>query len=106
MKGSTKVELFEQMRREYELRAGTIAGVAKKFGVHWRMAPDALASAIPADRTQPERRSPKLDPVKEFIDAILTDDRKAPRKHFFCRRPGPRRQYPRTRIRREIPLRS
>jgi hypothetical protein len=34
-----KVELFEQIRREYEFGIGTIAGVAKKLGVHrgdWR----------------------------------------------------------------------
>ena len=80
LKGRTKVELFEQMRREYEHGVGTITGVAKKFGVHRRMVRDALASAVPADRKQPERASPKLDPVKGFIDAILMDDRKAPRK--------------------------
>ncbi len=80
MKGRTKVELFEQMRREYEHGAGTITGVAKKFGVHRRMVRDALASAVPADRKRAERASPKLDPVKGFIDAILMDDRKAPRK--------------------------
>ncbi len=32
-----KVELFEQIRREYEFGVGTIADVAKKFGVHRRM---------------------------------------------------------------------
>ena len=80
MKGRTKVELFEQMRREYAHGVGTITGVAKKFGVHRRMVRDALASAIPADRKQPERESPKLDPLKGLIDAILMEDRKAPRK--------------------------
>ena len=32
-----KVELFEQLRREYEFGVGTIAGVAQKLGVHRRM---------------------------------------------------------------------
>ncbi len=32
-----KVELFEQLRREYEFGIGTIKGVARKFGVHRRM---------------------------------------------------------------------
>lgn len=32
-----KVELFEQIRREYEFGVGTIAGVAHKLGVHRRM---------------------------------------------------------------------
>src|SRR5205814_490995 len=80
LKGRTEVELFEQMRREYAHGVGTITGVAKKFGVHRRMVRDALASAIPADRKQPERESPKLDPLKGLIDAILMEDRKAPRK--------------------------
>ena len=30
----SKVELFEQIRREYEHGVGTIQGVARKFGVH------------------------------------------------------------------------
>ena len=32
-----KVELFEQIRREYMYGVGTIKGVAKKLGVHRRM---------------------------------------------------------------------
>ena len=30
------MELFEELRREYEFRVGSIAGVARKFGVHSR----------------------------------------------------------------------
>ena len=32
-----KVELFEQIRRDYEFGVGTIRGVARKFGVHRRV---------------------------------------------------------------------
>jgi transposase len=75
-----KVELFEQIRREYEFGVGTIAGVAKKFGVHRRMVRQALANALPPARKSPQRNSSVLDPVREFIDQILTQDQKAPRK--------------------------
>ena len=43
-----KVELFEQIRREYEFGIGTIAGVAKKVGVHRRMVREAIGSAVPS----------------------------------------------------------
>jgi len=44
------VELFEEIRREYRLGAGTIQGVAKKLKTHRRMVRQALASAIPPGR--------------------------------------------------------
>ena len=44
-----KVELFEQIRREYEFGVGTIAGVSRKLGVHRRMVREALSSAVPAE---------------------------------------------------------
>jgi ActR/RegA family two-component response regulator len=34
MKRRNKVELFEEIRREYEFGVGTISGVARKFNVH------------------------------------------------------------------------
>jgi hypothetical protein len=42
-----KVELFEEIRREYEFGVGTIAGVARKVKVHRRMVREAIASALP-----------------------------------------------------------
>lgn len=75
-----KVEIFEQIRREYEFGVGTIAGVAKKFGVHRRIVRQAIKNAVPPSRKTPQRSSPVLDPVRDFIDQILIEDQKAPRK--------------------------
>src|SRR5579864_3208797 len=75
-----KVELFEQIRREYRFGVGTIRGVAKRFGVHRRIVRQAMASAVPPHRKVPMRSQPKLEPVKEFIDEILQADQQAPRK--------------------------
>ena len=74
------MELFEQIRREYEHGGGTIRGIARKFGIHRRMVREAVCSAVPAERKTPVRESPKLEPARSFIEAILEADRKAPRK--------------------------
>ena len=74
------VELFEQIRREYEFGLGTIQGVARKFGVHRRLVREAVQSAVPRQKAVPVRPRPRLEPVAAFIDGILEADRQAPRK--------------------------
>jgi hypothetical protein len=74
------VELFEEIRREYEFGVGTIAGVARKVKVHRRMVREAIASALPKPRKKTERPHPKLQAAIPFIDQILQGDRQAPRK--------------------------
>jgi hypothetical protein len=55
-----KVELFEQIRREYEFGVGTIAGVSRKLGVHRRRVREALTSAVPSQSKPQQRRLRKL----------------------------------------------
>ena len=74
------MELFEQIRREYEHGVGTIQGVARKLGVHRRIVREALANAMPDERKVPTREKPKLTTVMGFIDTILEADRQAPGK--------------------------
>lgn len=92
-----KVELYEQIRREYEFGTGTIQGVSRKLGVHRRMVREAIQSALPALRKKTERPHLKMAPAASFIEGILESDRKAPRKQ----RHTARRIY--DRIRAEIP---
>jgi hypothetical protein len=74
------VELFEEIRREYEHGVGTVKGVARKFGVHRRLVREALADAIPKLKREVKRPTPAIGPAMEFIDQVLIADRKAPRK--------------------------
>jgi transposase len=74
------VELFEQIRREYEFGVGTIQGVAKKLGVHRRLVRDALRSAVPPEPKLPQVRRWKLGPALSFIERVLEQDQTMPRK--------------------------
>ena len=42
-----KVELFEQIRREYQHGGGTIRGIAKKLGIRRRMVRESVLCAVP-----------------------------------------------------------
>ena len=75
-----RVELFAEIRREYQSGVGTIKGVSRKLGVHRRVVRQALADAVPPVRPYRARAKPTLDAVQAFIDRILEADRMAPRK--------------------------
>ena len=74
------MELFEDLRRDYEGGVGTIQGVARKFGVHRRMVREAVDGAVPIERLPTARWRPRVGPITAFVDAILEADRRAPRK--------------------------
>ncbi len=79
MERRKKVELFEEIRREYEFGVGTIKGVARKLREHRRMVRQALADAQPPARKRAAREWPVLRPLIPLIDGILEADRQAPR---------------------------
>lgn len=80
MNWSKKVELFEEIRREYEFGVGTVKGVARKLKVHRRMVREAIRNAMPEPRRKVEQRRGKLTSYAARIDGMLEEDRKAPRK--------------------------
>src|ERR1700674_4639006 len=80
MEWRAKVELFEEIRREYQFGIGTISGVAHKLGVHRRMVRQALADARPPAPKRAQRRRPGIEYVVAFIESIVEGDRQAPRK--------------------------
>ena len=52
------VELFEEIRREYEFGVGTIQGMARKFGVHQRLVRETLTTAVPVENHHSPARPP------------------------------------------------
>jgi transposase len=77
----SRVELFEQIRRDRDREGLSIRELARRHGVHRRTVRQALASPLPPERKHPEGRpAPKLGPYRELIDAWLIADREAPPK--------------------------
>jgi len=64
------VELFEAILREYEFGVGTIQGVARRSGVHRRMAPASLGSAAPVEKAPATRPRPRLETTAAFMTWI------------------------------------
>jgi transposase len=80
MERKAKVELFEQIRRDYEFEKASVRSIAQKYGVHRRMVRQAIESALPPPRKERQYARPALEPVMQFINQILEKDLKAPRK--------------------------
>ena len=77
----SRVELFEQIRRDREFGGLSTHALARKYGVHRRTVRQALESSLPPARRRPEARpAPKLGEYRELIDSWLIADLEAPRK--------------------------
>ncbi len=77
----SRVELFEQIRRDRRFEELSIRELAERHGVHRRTVRQALASAVPPPRkTYPARPRPAIDPWAAVIDGWLMDDQSAPPK--------------------------
>jgi transposase len=75
-----RVELFADIRRDSRVEELSIRALARKYQVGRDTVRQALASPVPPPRKTPVRRSPRLDPFKGVIDAMLWADTVAPRK--------------------------
>jgi transposase len=77
----SRVELFEQIRRDREFEGLSLRALAEKYRVHRRTVRQALESPVPPARKRPVGRSaPALGPYRALIDSWLEADRRAPRK--------------------------
>jgi len=77
----SRVELFEQIRRDRRVEKLSIHELADRHRVHRRTVRQALASAVPPPRKAYVGRSrPATDPYVEVIDGWLLADRELPRK--------------------------
>lgn len=75
----SKVELYAAIRRD--ARAGMSGrALQTKYGVGWRTVQAAATSVWPAERKTYRKRGSKLDPFKPFIDDVLREDLRAPKK--------------------------
>ena len=77
----SRVELFEQIRRDHDREGLSIHALARRHGVHRRTVRQAVGSAVPPQRRSPAGRpAPRLGGYRSLIDSWLVADRDAPRK--------------------------
>jgi len=77
----SRMEQFEQIRRDRDREGVSIRALAERHGVHRRAVRQALASPLPpAKRLAAFRSAPKLGAYRELIDEWLLADVDAPRK--------------------------
>jgi len=77
----SRVELFEEIRRDRRVEALSIRELAERYQVHRRAVRQALASALPPPRKAYQGRPrPAIDPWAVVIDAWLIADKDVHRK--------------------------
>jgi hypothetical protein len=77
----SRVELFEQIRRDRRVGGLSVRELADNRHVHRRTVRQALASAVPPPRKAYARRTrPAIDAYVEVIDSWLLANRDVPRK--------------------------
>lgn len=77
----SRVELFENIRKDWRLDEPSIRELAERHKVHRRTVRQALADAVPPPRkVYPVRPRPAIDEWVPVIDAWLLADKDAPRK--------------------------
>jgi transposase len=77
----SRVELFEQIRKDRRAEGSSIRELAGRHHVHRRTVRQALASAVPPPRkAYRPRPRPAVDRYAQLIDGWLLADRDAPRK--------------------------
>jgi transposase len=77
----SRMETFEQIRRDRDREGLSIRALSARHGVHRRAVRLALASLLPPPKRSPSSRpAPKLGPYRAVIDGWLEADRDAPRK--------------------------
>ena len=77
----SRVELFEQIRRDQRAGGSSIRELAGRHRVHRRTVRQALASAVPPPRrAYSARPRPAIGPYARVIDGWLVADKEVPRK--------------------------
>ena len=77
----SRMELFEQIRRDHDREGLSKRALAARHGVHRRAVRQALESPVPPTKRPPvSRPAPKLGAYRALIDEWLEADRDAPRK--------------------------
>lgn len=76
----SRVEQFEQIRRDARIDGLSVRELARRHRVHRRTVRQALVAALPPARKTPARAAPVLGRWKALITEWLTADQRAPRK--------------------------